>query len=65
MKRTRSNRTRQAKKTRFTTARMLNVVASLGRDAVAGEIARKLGDDSRDGRRKLSVMLNRAKKLAS
>jgi len=25
---------------------MLNVVASLGRYAVAGEIARKLGDDS-------------------
>ena len=64
MKRTNSSRTRRAKKsTRFTTPRMLNVVASLGRDAVAGEIARKLGDDSRDGRRKLSVMLNRAKKL--
>jgi len=41
---------------------MLRAIASLGRLAVAGEIARRLGDDSRDGRRKLSVMLNRAKK---
>lgn len=41
---------------------MLRVITSLGR-AVAGEIARKLGDNSRDVRRKLSVMLNRAKKL--
>ena len=47
MKRTSASSTRQAKKsTRFTTPRMLNVVASLGRYAVAGEIARKLGDDS-------------------
>lgn len=63
MKRTNSSRTRRAKKaTRFTTPRMLKAIASLG-GAVAGKIATKLGDDSRDGRRKLSVMLNRAKKL--
>ena len=59
-----NNRTQRAKKPiRFTTPRMLRAIASLGRGAVAGQIARKLGDDSRDGRRKLSVMLNRAKKL--
>lgn len=59
-----NSRTRRAKKPiRFTTPRMLRAIASLGRVAVAGEIARKLGDDSRDGRRKLSVMLNRAKKF--
>ena len=59
----RTNRTRRTKKPiRFTTPRMLKAIASLG-GAVAGEIATKLGDDSRDGRRKLSVMLNRAKKL--
>lgn len=63
MKRTNSTRTRRAQKSiRFTTERMLKVIASLRRVAVAGEIASKLGDDSRDGRRKLSVMLNRAKK---
>ena len=63
MKRPNSSRTRRATKPiRFTTPRMLKAIASLG-GAVAGEIARKLGDDSRDGRRKLSVMLNRAKKL--
>lgn len=60
----RKNRTKRAKKAiRFTTPRMLRAIASLGRVAVSGEIARKLGDDSRDGRRKLSVMLNRAKKV--
>lgn len=59
----RTNRTRRATKAiRFTTPRMLKAIASLG-GAVAGKIATKLGDDSRDGRRKLSVMLNRAKKL--
>lgn len=63
MNRTNSSRRRANKSIRFTTTRMLKVVASLGRVAVAGEIARKLGDDSRDGRRKLSVMLNRAKKF--
>lgn len=62
MKRTKS-RTRATKSIRFTTPRMLRALASLGRGAVAGQIARKLGDDSRDGRRKLSVMLNRAKKF--
>lgn len=63
MKRTKSTRTRRAPRSvRFTTERMLKVIASFGRVAVAGEIASKLGDDSRDGRRKLSVMLNRAKK---
>ena len=64
MKRTKASGARRAKQPiRFTTPRMLKAIASLGRDAVAGEIARKLGDDSRDGRRKLSVMLNRAKKV--
>ena len=64
MKRTNSSRARRAKRPiRFTTPRMLRAIASLGRLAVAGEIARRLGDDSRDGRRKLSVMLNRAKKV--
>ena len=62
MKRT-SGRTRPVRKSiRFTTGRMLKAIASLGQFAVAGKIANKLGDDSRDGRRKLSVMLNRAKK---
>lgn len=63
MKRTTSTRARRTQKSiRFTTERMLKVIASLGSSAIAGEIASKLGDDSRDGRRKLSVMLNRAKK---
>lgn len=62
-KRTNSHTRRAKKPIRFTTPRMLRAIASLGRGAVAGQIARKLGDDSRDGRRKLSVMLNRAKKL--
>ena len=62
MKRTNS-RSRAAKSTRFTTPRMLKAIASLGAGAVAGDIAKKLGDDSRDGRRKLSVMLNRAKRF--
>lgn len=63
MKRTGPKPNRRAPKAvRFTTERMLKVIASLRRNAVAGEIASKLGDDSRDGRRKLSVMLNRAKK---
>lgn len=63
MTRTNSTRTRRAQKSiKFTTERMLKVIASLRSGAVAGEIASKLGDDSRDGRRKLSVMLNRAKK---
>jgi hypothetical protein len=60
----RTNRTKRAKKLiRFSTPRMLSAIASLGRVAVSGEIASKLGDDSRDGRRKLSVMLNRAKRV--
>lgn len=62
MKRTNS-RTLATKSVRFTTPRMLKAIASLGAGAVAGDIAKKLGDDSRDGRRKLSVMLNRAKKF--
>ena len=63
MKRTNSRTRRANESIRFTTPRMLKVIASLGAGAVAGEIAKKMGDESRDGRRKLSVMLNRAKKF--
>ncbi|MGH7649271.1 MAG: hypothetical protein ACREND_14230 [Gemmatimonadaceae bacterium] len=60
-KRPRRRMTAAGKTVRFSTIDILN---SLARGAVkrVDALAQAVGDESRDGRRKLSVMLNRAKR---